>query len=219
MVGRNELSRDWKKTFGLSLPENHQSTAYNFLHGVELGIKAYLLFKDERLLPIDLKGNYGHNLRKLLTDAKNNGLEIKRGVVVPYDDQSEVDDGILGSYPENNWLEKVLGKASREEERRFDIAIGLNFERYVRKGTEYPISVYEGQEYYYLASVAGFAYTLFNQIRNADGFFDPRRRDRHGEFDTWLQELHTQRRSYILSEEKAVEELAELLEGHEGEHT
>lgn len=209
-IGRNELSRDWKKTFGLSLPENHRPTAYNFLHGVELGLKAYLLFNDERLLPIDLKRNYGHNLRKLLTDAKSNGLEIKRGVVVPYEVHAEEGDGILGSYPENIWLEKVLGKASNEDERRFDMAVGLNVERYAMKGTEYPISIYEEHEYYYLASIAGFAYTLFGQIRNTDGFFDHKRRDRHGEFDTWLQELHTQRKNYILSEDEAVEELSEL---------
>lgn len=216
-VGRNELSRDWKETFGLPYPETHRSTAYNFLHGIELGLKAYMLFKDERLLPIDLKWshdqnivNYGHGIRKLLIDARSKGLEIERCVVIPHEDQSEDENDGLGSLPENNWPEQVFGKASSEEERRFDIAIGINFERYAVKGTEYPISIYEEQEYCYLASIAGMAYTLFNEIGNTDGFFDRKRRDRHGEFDTWLRELHTQRKNYILSEEEAVEDLDEL---------
>lgn len=209
-VGRNELSRDWKETFGLLFPDSHQSTAYNFLHGIELGLKAYMLFKDGKLLPIDLKGNYGHNLRKLLIDAGGKGLGIERCVVIPHGDQSRDEEAVLGSLPENNWPEQVFGKASSEEEKRFDIAIGINFERYALKGTEYPVSVYEEQEYYYLASIAGMAYTLFNKIRNTDGFFDRKRRDRHGEFKIWLQELHTQRKNHILSEEEAVEELAEL---------
>ncbi len=216
-VGRSELSRDWKKTFGIPFPESHRSTAYNFLHGIELGLKAYMLFKDERLLPIDLKWshgqhivNYGHDIRKLLIDARSNGLEIERCVVIPHEKQSEDENDGLGSLPENNWPEQVFGKASSEEERRFDIAIGLNFERYAVKGTEYPISIYEEQEYCYLASIAGLAYTLYNEIENTYGFFDRKRRDRHGEFKTWLQELHTQRKNHILSEEEAVEELAEL---------
>lgn len=210
-VGRNELSRDWKETFGLLFPEFHQSIAYNFLHGIELGLKAYILFKDERLLPIDLKGNYGHNLRRMLIDAEGKGLEIERCVVIPHEDQSEDENDGLGSLPENTWPEQVFGKASSEEEKRFDIAIGINFERYALKGTEYPISIYEEQEYYYLASIAGMAYTLFSKIRNADGFFDRKRRNRHGEFDTWLQELHSQRKNNILSEEEAVEEIECLL--------
>ena len=210
-IAHNELSRDWKRTFDLLFPETHQSTAYNFLHGVELGLKAYMLFKDERLLPIDLKGNYGHNIKKLLIDARSKGLEVERCVVIPHEDQPEDENGVLGLPLENNWLEEVFGKASNEDERRFDTAVGLNVERYAMKGTEYPISIYEEQEYYYLASIAGLAYTLFGQIRNTDGFFDHKRRNRHGEFDTWLQELHTQRRNYILSEEEAVEELAELM--------
>ena len=205
-VGRNELSRKWKETFGLLFPESHQSTAYNFLHGIELGLKAYILFKDERLLPIDLKEYYGHNLRKMIIDAEENGLEIERCVVIPHEDQSKDENDGLGSLPENTWPEQVFGKASGEEEKRFDIAIGMNFERYALKGTEYPISIYEEQEYYYLASIAGMAYTLFNKIRNTDGFFDRKRRDRHDEFDTWLQELHTQRKQYILSKEEVIED-------------
>ena len=216
-LGRNELSRDWKKTFNLQFPDTHQATAYNFLHGVELGLKAYMLFKDERLLPADLKWNrdqnivnYGHDLSKLLIDACKFGLGLERCVVIPYDDQYE-EDHLLGAYPENAWMEEVFGNASNVDERRFDIAIGINCERYATKGTEYPISVCEGQEYYYLASIAGMAYTLFNEIRNTDGFFDHKRRSRHYEFVTWIQELHAQRRKYILSEEEAVEELAELM--------
>ncbi len=208
-IARNELSRDWKKSFDLLFPETHQSTVYNFLHGVELGLKAYMLFKDERILPIDLKGNYGHNIQKLLIDARKNSLEFERCVVIPYENQSEEED-ILGAYPENTWLAEVFGNASSEDERRHDIAIGINFERYAMKGTEYPISIYEGQEYYYLASIAGIAYTLFNEIRNTDGFFDRKRRDRHDEFEIWLKELHTQRKNYILSEKEAIEKLAEL---------
>ncbi len=209
-IGRNELSRDWKETFGLMFSESHQSTAYNFLHGIELGLKAYMLFKDERLLPIDLKARYGHHIQKLLIDARGKGLEIERCVVIPHEDQSEDEDDGLGSMPENNWPEQVFGKASSVEEKRFDIAIGINFERYALKGTEYPISIYEEQEHYYLASIAGMAYTLFNEIRNIDGFFDQKRRDRHSEFDTWLRELHTHRKNYILSEQEAVEKLDEL---------
>lgn len=216
-VGRNELSRNWKETFGLSFPETHRSTAYNFLHGIELGLKAYMLFKDERLLPFDLKWNrdqnivnYGHNIRKLLVDARSNGLAIERCIVIPREDQSEDENDGLGLRLEDNWLEEVFGKASNEDERRFDMAVGLNIERYAQKGTEYPISIYEGQECCYLASIAGFAYTLFGQIRNTDGFFDRKRRDLHCEFDTWLQELHAQRKNHILSEDEVVEQLAEL---------
>ena len=216
-LGRNELSHDWKETFGLSLPQTHRSTAYNFLHGIELGLKAYMLFKDERLLPIDLKWNhdqnivnYGHNIPKLLIDARSKGLEVERAVIIPYGDHSSDEEDVSVSLPENNWLEEVFGKASSEDERRFDVAIGINFERYALKGTEYPVSIYEGQEFYYLASIAGMAYTLFNEIRNIDGFFHRKRRGRHGEFDTWLWELHTQRRNYIISEEEAVEKLEEL---------
>lgn len=216
-LGHHELSRDWKATFGVLYPESHHSTAYNFLHGIELGLKAYMLFKDERLLPIDLKWNrdqsivnYGHDIQKLLIDAMSNGLEIERCVVIPHEDQSEDEGDGLGSMSENNWPEQVFGKASSVGEKQFDIAIGINFERYALKGTEYPISIYEEQEYFYLASIAGMAYTLFNEIKNIDGFFDRKRQDPHGEFDTWLRELHTQRKNYILSEEEAVEALDEL---------
>lgn len=211
-IARNELARDWKGAFGLQFPVSHRSTAYNFLHGIELGLKAYMLFKDERLLPIDLKEkeNFGHNLQTLLINATEYDLEIERSVVIPNGDKSGNEEGTLGLMPENNWLEGVFGEASCEDERRFDIAMGINFERYAVKGTEYPISIFEGQEYYYLVSIAGMAYSLFNKIRSTDGFFDQKRRDRHGEFDTWLQELHTQRRNYILSEEEAVEKLAKL---------
>ncbi len=212
-MGCNELSRDWERTFGLLPLETHQATAYNFLHGVELGLKAYILFKDERLLPCDLKVNYGHNIKKLLIDAKSKGLEIARCAVVPFDDQSEDENDVLGLPPENNWLVKVFGKASSEGEKRFDIAIGINFERYAVKGTEYPISIYENQEYYYLASIAAMAYTLFNKIRNTDRFFDQRRRNRHCEFDTWLEELHKQRKKYNLSEEEAAEKIGRALAG------
>lgn len=211
-TGRNELARDWKEAFGLQFPESHQTTAYNFLHGIELGLKAYLLFKDERLLPIDLKEkpSFGHNLQTMLTSAREYDLEIERCVVIPYGDKSGNEKSISGSIPENNWLEGVFGEASNEDERRFDKAIGINFRRYAAKGTEYPISIYEGQEYYYLTSIAGMAYTLFDKIRCAEGFFDHKRRERHGEFDTWLDELHTQRKNFILSEEEAVEKLAKL---------
>lgn len=216
-IGRNEMSRNWNEAFGRSLPKTHRSTAYNFLHGIELGLKAYMLFKDERLLPIDLKWNhdqnivnYGHDLRKLLIDAKSKGLEIERCIVIPHEDRSEDENDGLGLTLENNWLEEIFGKASNKDERRFDMVVGLNVDRYVMKGTEYPISIYEGQEYCYLASIAGFAYTLFGQIRNTDGFFDHKRRNRHGKFDTWLQELHAQRKNHILSEAEAVEQLAEL---------
>lgn len=215
-LGRNELSHDWKETFGLSLPQTHRSTAYNFLHGIELGLKAYMLFKDERLLPIDLKWNhdqhivnYGHDIRKLLIDAGNKGLEVERAVVIPYGDHSSEEDESV-SLVEDNWLEEVFGKASNEDERRFDIAIGINFERYALKGTEYPICIYEGQEHYYLTSIASMAYSLFNKIGNTDGFLDQKRRDRHREFDTWLEELHTQRKIYVLSDEEAVAKLAIL---------
>lgn len=208
-VGRNELPRNWKGTFGLSFPETHQSTAYNFLHGIELGLKAYILFKDERLLPIDLKENYGHNIQKLLIDARSKGLEIERCVIIPYADQSEEED-VLDAYPENTWMDQVFGKASSDDERRFDVAVGLNVERYAMKGTEYPISIYESQEYCYLASIAGMTYTLFNKIRNTDGFFDYKRRNRHGEFGIWLQELRAWRKNHILSEEEAIEQLAKL---------
>ena len=167
-------------------------------------------------MPVDLKWNrdqdivnYGHDLSKLLTDASKFGLSFERCVVIPYDNESE-EEGVLGTYPENTWLEKIFGETSSVDERRFDVAIGVNFERYAVKGTEYPISVYEGQEYYYLASIAGFAYTLYDQIRNTDGFFDRKRGNSHGEFETWLQELHAQRKNHILSEEGAVEQLAEL---------
>ncbi|MDE2729223.1 MAG: hypothetical protein OXI19_14465, partial [Gemmatimonadota bacterium] len=50
----------------------------------------------------------------------------------------------------------------------------------------------------------------FNKIRSADGFFDKKRRERHGQLDTWLQELHTQRKNFILSEDEVVEKLAKL---------
>ncbi len=216
-LGRNELSHDWKETFGLSLPQTHRSTAYNFLHGIELGLKAYMLFKDERLLPIDLKWNhdqntvnYGHDIPKLLLDASSKGLEVERAVVIPYGDHSSDEEDVSVLLPENNWLEEVFGKASCDDERRFDVAIGINCERYALKGTEYPISIYEGQEFYYLTSIASLAYTLYNRIGNTDGFFDPKRRDRHYEFKIWLEELHTQRKNYILSEEEAVDKLAEL---------
>ncbi|MXY98441.1 MAG: hypothetical protein F4Z29_12010 [Gemmatimonadetes bacterium] len=211
-IGRNELARDWKGAFGLQLPESHRSTAYNFLHGIELGLKAYLLFKDERLLPIDLKDkeHFGHNLQTLLINAWEYDLEIERCVVIPYGDKPENEEGSLDSMLENNWLEGIFGEASSEDERRFDIAIGTNFRRYAVKGTEYPIPIIDGQENYYLASIAGMAYTLFNKIRSADGFFDKKRRERNGEFDTWLQELHTQRKNFMLSEEDAVEKLAKL---------
>ena len=169
-----------------------------------------MIFNDERLLPIDLKDNYGHNIQKLLIDTRKNGLEIERCVVIPYDDKSRDEEEVSGSMPKSNWLEEVFGKASSEDERRLDIAIGIKFRLYAMKGTEFPISIYEEQEYYYLASIAGMAYTLFNEIRNTDGFFDRIRRDRHGEFEIWLQELHTQRKNYILSEKEAVEKLAEL---------
>ena len=208
-IAHNELSRDWKETYGLAFPETHRSTSYNLLHGIELGLKAYMLFTDERLLPIDLKQNYKHSLRNLLIDVRRNGLEFERCVVIPFENQFE-EENVLGATPENTWLDEVFGKASNEDERRFDIAIGINFERYAVKGTEYPISIYEGQEYYYLASIAGMAYTLFNEIRNTDGFFDRIRRDRHDEFEIWLQELHTQRKNYILSDEEAAVKLAEL---------
>ena len=216
-LGRNALSRDWKETFGISFPATHRSTAYNFLHGVELGLKAFILYKDERLLPSDLKWNrdqnivnYGHNIPKLLIDARSKGLEVERTVVIPYGEHSSDEEDISALLPENTRLDEVFGKASSEDERRFDIAIGINFERYALKGTEYPISIYEGQEYYYLTSIASMAYTLFNEIRNTDGFFDRKRRDRHGEFEIWLQELLTQRKNYMLSEKEAVEKLAEL---------
>ncbi len=211
-IGRNELARDWKGAYGPQLPESHRSTAYSFLHGIELGLKAYILFKDDRLLPIDLKEmeNFGHNLRTLLINAREYDLEIERCVVIPNGDKSGNEEEALGSAPENTWLEMVFGAASSEEERRFDYAIGMNFERYAVKGTEYPISIYEGQEYYYLVSIAGMAYTLFNTIRNTEGFFDHKLRYRHGEFDSWLQELHTQRKNFILSEEEAVTALSEL---------
>ena len=209
-IAHNELSRDWKETYGLAFPETHRSTAYNLLHGIELGLKAFILFMNERLLPNDLKENYGHNLNKLLMDASENGLEIERCVVIPYDDQSRDEEEVSGSMPKSNWLEEVFGKASSEDERRLDFAIGINFTRYAMKGTEFPISIYEEQEYYYLASIAGMAYTLFNEIRNTDGFFDHKQRDRHDEFEIWLQELHTQRKNHILSDEETAEKLAEL---------
>ena len=107
-------------------------------------------------------------------------------------------------------MNEVFRNASNVDERRCDIAIGVNCERYALKGTEYPISVYEEQELYYLANIAGFAYTLYSQIRTTDGFFDHKRWNRHGEFDAWLQELHSQRKKHILSEEEVVEQLAEL---------
>ena len=216
-LGRNELSHDWERTFGLSFPATHRSTAYNFLHGVELGLKAFILYKDERLLPSDLKWNrdqnivnYGHNLPKLLIDARSKGLEVERAVVIPFGDHSNDKEYVSVSLPENNWLEEILGKASSEDEKRFDVAIGINFERYALKGTEYPISSYEGQEYYYLTSIASMAYTLFNRIGNTEGFFDQKRRDRHYEFKNWLGELHAQRKKHILSEEEVVEKLAVL---------
>jgi len=211
-IGRNELARDWKGAYGLQLPESHRSTAYNFLHGIELGLKAYMLFKDHRLLPIDLKDteHFGHNLQTLLVNAREYGLEIERCVVIPYGDMPENEEGSLDSMLENNWLEGIFGEASSEDERRFDTAIGINFRRYAVKGTEYPVSIFESQEYYYLASIAGMAYTLFEKVRSADGFFDQKRREHHGEFDIWLQEIHAQRKNFFQSEKEVVEKLAKL---------
>ena len=103
-------------------------------------------------------------------------------------------------------MEEIFGKASREDEQAFDRAIGINFERYVQKGTEYPISVFENQEYAHLASVAGLAYTLFRTIRDVDGFFDQRQRGRHMEFEDWLEELHSKRRNYQMTLQEAADD-------------
>lgn len=207
-LGHHELSRDWKNAFDLVFPETHRPIAFNFLHGIELGLKAFLLFKIEGLLPMDLKERrYGHQIQELLIEAQNAGLEIDRCIVIPHDEPADDEVGNWGHLPAGNWVEKVFGKASREEEKRFDCAIGINFEWYARKGTEYPTSIYENQEYMYLATIAGMAYNLFDRIRNTEGFFDQKRRKKHAEITYWLQELHAERRNHVLSEEEAIDDI------------
>ena len=197
-IGRNELAYNWEEVFR-GMPSS--SISYNFLHGIELGLKAFLLHANEGMLPIDIK-DYGHDIRKLLKATKNSGLDVERPIVIPCD----ADEDNFGETAEKNWMEEIFGKASREDEQAFDRAIGINFERYVQKGTEYPISVFENQEYAHLVSVAGLAYTLFRTIRDVDGFFDQRQRGRHMEFEDWLEELHSKRRNYHMTLQEAVDD-------------
>ena len=146
-IGRNELTRDWENVFRMSRLQLLAPISYNFLHGIELGLKAFLLHSDKRMLPIDLKESYGHNIKELLKDTARYGLDVERPIVIPDDAESgsqQIDkEDDLGVTTGENWIEDIFGKASRRDEQNFDIAIGISFERYAQKGTEYPISVFE----------------------------------------------------------------------------
>ena len=205
-VGRNALTLNWESVFKPRIQKTHLTISYLFLHGIELGLKAFLLFMDERLLPPDLR-NYGHDLAKLLTAAQQNGPRIERPIIIPYDDDIDLDNEgdphDSNAEPVLRWTEDVFGVASRKSEQRFDIAIGINFERYKRKGTEYPLSVFSNQEHYFLANIAGLAYALFDSIEKTDGFFEQWPPDACAEFMEWLKELHSERTKYFLNIEEA----------------
>ena len=205
-VGRDALAMNWESFFKLKMQIAHMTTiSYILLHGIELGLKAFLLFMDKRLLPLDLK-DYGHDLVKLLTVAKEKGLRIERPIIIPCEtdlpagEEAERDDeeypGDSNAEPELWWTEDIFGVASQKSERQFDTAIGINFERYKGKGMEYPLSVFLNQEPYFLASIAGLAYALFDRIQKTDGFFDPLHPDRCTDFEEWLKELRAKRQEY-----------------------
>ena len=211
-IGRNELSRDWECVFRMTKLRSLAPISYIFLHGIELGLKAFMVYFDKRVLPIDLKDAYGHNIKKLLevAVATKHGLEMERPIVMPVAGDGTTADGPGGTVGER-WVEGIFGKVSREEERQFDNAIGISFERYAQKGTEYPISVFENYEDAHLASVAGLAYTLYEKIRDKDNFFEQRQRRQHMEFETWLEELHSERQKYHLTVEEAAEQIGRSL--------
>ena len=213
-IGRNELTRDWKNVFALTRLQSLTPISYNFLHGIELGLKAFLLHVDKRILPIDLRDCYRHNTRKLLMKAAEHGLVIERSIVIPDNlDVAQLDEGRdLGTSVDESWVEGIFGKACRRDEQKFDNAIGISFERYAEKGTEYPISVFENYEDAYLASVASLAYTLFARIRDTVGFFDQRQRREHSELESWLEELHSERRNFRLSDDEAAEQIGRLID-------
>ena len=48
-IGRNELARNWKNVFQMQQLQSLPAISYNFLHGIELGLKAFLLHVDKRI--------------------------------------------------------------------------------------------------------------------------------------------------------------------------
>ncbi|MCY4515105.1 MAG: hypothetical protein OXC69_08230 [Candidatus Tectomicrobia bacterium] len=208
-IGHNELARNWKNVFQTQQLQSLPAISYNFLHGIELGLKAFLLHIDKRILPIDFKskGGHGHDIVRLLKDAAGRGLVQERPIVIRSEDANEDKKGSVGKEAQKNWMEGIFGKASRLHEAKFDETIGIEFERYKLKGMEYPISILVNHAEAPLASIAGLAYTLLQKIRDTDDFFDRRRRKRHTEFEDWLEELHAERRIWL----PTLEEAAKLL--------
>ena len=162
-------------------------------------------------MPIDFKGKegHGHDIVRLLKDAAGHGLVHERPIVIRWEDEDEETEGGSGEEAQTIWMEDIFGKASRLDERKFDEAIGIEFERYTRKGMEYPISILVNHGEAPLASIAGLGYTLLQKIRDTEDFFDRRRRMRHIEFEDWLKELQAARRKWLPTIEEAAEQLPE----------
>ena len=214
-VGRNEISRDWSKHINFLHPERDPPIVFSFLHGIELTLKAYILFRDERLLPIDLKETYGHNIPKLMLDAKSSGLDIPRPTILPISVEPEYFEDKENAQSETlreSWIERFFGPASSDADRYFDYSVGSNIDWYTQKGTEYPIAILVTQVFGYIVNIAELAFQLLNYALKTEGFFEIQRRHNHNDIEEWIVELHSMRRKFRPTIDEAVDQVLEACE-------
>ncbi|MYD24988.1 MAG: hypothetical protein F4X08_04135 [Gemmatimonadetes bacterium] len=211
-VGRNEISSDWEKHINWLDPERDFPIVFNFLHGIELTLKAYILFKDERLLPIDLKETYGHNIPKLMLDAKSLGLDLPRPTILPIivePEGAEDEENSQSRTRSESWIERFFGPALSECERYFDYSVGTNIDWYTQKGTEYPIATVVTQVHGYIVNIAELAFQLLNHVLKSDCFFEVHRRIKHNNIEEWIAELHAMRQKFRPTIDEIVNQFSE----------
>ena len=211
-IGRNEIASDWKKHINLLDPERDPPIVFNFLHGMELILKAFILFKDERLLPVDLKETYGHNIPKLMLDAKSSGLDLLRPTILPIIVEPEDFEDEENSQSETlseSWIERFFGPALSDSDRSFDYSVGTNIDWYTQKGTEYPIAIIVTQVYGYIVNIAELAFQLLDRTLKTEGFFEIQKRQNHNNIEEWIAELHAMRLKFRPSVDEAADQIFE----------